>query len=169
MKNIIKVCLFTLFLSGCTNKEKKYNLETITLTSKKNMNHNSVIRIDLIQVFHEDLWKKISNMDAKEYFTSKSDLNIEHHAQMRTWAFEPLPQNKIRSFAINCWHQSCFGAIMFFSYASKNKHMLIIPQREKHISIRLGDNDVESIIYNTSKPYTKIISAEMEKTHEQQI
>ncbi len=151
------IILISLFLFGCKPSTKKaYALETLSILSTQQMNQNSVVKVDLIQVFHPNLWDKLSKMKGNEYFRKKKNLLTYNSQYMKTWSFEPLPRAELQEFYIQNWSCLCVGSIVFLSYHSGEKNSFIVPTRTKHLHLSLGINALEAIS-STEKVNKKLV------------
>ncbi|QEK37861.1 hypothetical protein FZC35_00470 [Candidatus Cytomitobacter indipagum] len=137
------LCALTIMIIGCENKQKRYSLETLGILSSQNMNNNSVVRLDLIQVFEQSLWDTISKMKGKEYFQNRKSLLAHNSQHIKVWSFEPLPQTKLEAFCIANWSPVCYGAIVFMSYESDKKNSFTLSPKVKHLNIKLGPDAIE--------------------------
>ncbi|USO00806.1 MAG: hypothetical protein H6845_00545 [Alphaproteobacteria bacterium] len=146
------VFLLSLALFGCDFMSRN-NFKTVSLVTHHTMNNNSVLRVDIVQVFEADLWKMLSKMSNQDYFSQKEDIIKQNNLNIKLWSFEPIPQTKTSSFQLQNWKNISYGAVMFISYSSKQKN-IIIPNSATHISIALGDKKIENISTRTKPKCT---------------
>ncbi len=134
-----------LLLSGCAKSpNKRHLLKSVSILSQDNMNNNSVVIVDLVQVFNQELWKSLSKMKGNEYFQKKQSIATYNSQHVKIWSFEPIPQTKMQSFCITNWKPRCFGAIVFVSYNSNKQNSFILPPITKNLYISLGADSLKS-------------------------
>ncbi|QEK38363.1 hypothetical protein [Candidatus Cytomitobacter primus] len=150
-------CLVAIFLIGCEqDKKKNYSLQTFSILSTQNMNNNSVVRVELVQIFNQILWNIVSKMKSKQYFENRKSLLSHNSQHMKVWSFEPLPRTELSSFCIGNWTPMCYGSIVFMSYNTDKKNSFTLTPKTKHLNIELGLNALKKIS-PTKKNNTKLI------------
>ncbi len=108
----------------------------------------SAINIHIVLAYSADLVAKLKNMRSEEYFAQVSSLKNAHPKEMYVWTFEQQPQSN-NPVEILLWpanQVTCLQAFVFVDYRNGKDNRVTVPRSTRHLTLRLGQNEIDAII-----------------------
>jgi type VI secretion system protein len=151
------LCLgWLLFLTACTSMDQQMKgiqntrpfIQSLTIGSTLDTNHNMPIALDLVIVGHPVLARKINTLTAAQFFKEKRQLKQDHPKHIKIRSFELIPGQNLPEFSVPYPRGDVSAAFVFarFNKQFPNRWRLLpadtvrIFVREQHLEI-LSEND----------------------------
>ena len=116
------IFLLLILLGGCLPKIKpakvQPTLKYLIITSKKGMNNDSVLTIDVVQIFEEYVWNEIAGLSAADYFQKKKMILGKN---VRIWSIDVTDDFWSSTLVLEGYQKECIGTLLFTTYPRTNK------------------------------------------------
>lgn len=117
---IISITLTLMLLAGCAAGD----LNVKVLVQKK-ANDNSPIRVDLVIVYNEDLFKKIRELGSKQWFQEKNRYLHGYPGEIAAKQWELIPGQVVAEETLTFSQSVTKGIIIFADYpGGDNRYIL---------------------------------------------
>lgn len=127
-------------------------LHTVHLISGQYQDE-AAITVDIVVVYDAKLAEQLRGMKSAEYFSTVNSLYNAHPDDIYIWRFQQ-PTSYNRNLEGLQWpanQVTCSQMFIFVDYRNNKDNRITIPRSAKHVQLRLGRNEVESVTFDYAR------------------
>lgn len=131
-------------LKSFFSDDSNFNLETIKLVTKKEMNSGGAINLHVVIAFDKELELELSKMTATDYFSGVDQLKKDHPDKLYIRKWELVAKDRIFpdvDLKIPNEFLLPVGGFVFATYSNTGPHRGMIPPARKRITITCEEKD----------------------------